>query len=150
MARTVVRERLPLYCSFCGKEKAEVAYLVAGPTVFICNECVELCREVGTEQLVENTTAQDVGATRCEAGSGEALDRKTIQTLLDLLNPLHSELDRQTYDAKVAMDFDMPSDYAHDDMSITAQMERDLTQAVLILEDRKRSATLSPGVRERT
>lgn len=51
------KKRLPLYCSFCGKEKGEVAYLVAGPTVFICNECVELCREIGTEQLVENTTA---------------------------------------------------------------------------------------------
>lgn len=41
----------PLYCSFCGKEKSEVAYLVAGPTVFICNECVELCREIGTKML---------------------------------------------------------------------------------------------------
>jgi ATP-dependent Clp protease ATP-binding subunit ClpX len=43
-----------LYCSFCGKEQAEVGYLVAGPTVFICNECVELCREVGTTMLVTN------------------------------------------------------------------------------------------------
>lgn len=48
------KKRNPLYCSFCGKEKDEVAYLVAGPTVFICNECVELCREVGTEMLVVN------------------------------------------------------------------------------------------------
>lgn len=69
---------------------------------------------------------------------------ETIQTLLDLLNPLHGELDRQTYDAKVAMDFDMPSDYAHDVM-VTAQQERDLTQAVLILEDRK--LALSPHLR---
>lgn len=53
----VPRRRLPLYCSFCGKEKADVAYLVAGPTVFICNECVELCREIGTEMLVTNVTA---------------------------------------------------------------------------------------------
>lgn len=50
----VPRKRLPLYCSFCGKEKADVAYLVAGPCAFICNECVELCREIGTEMLVEN------------------------------------------------------------------------------------------------
>lgn len=46
--------RAPLYCSFCGKEKGEVAYLVAGPCVFICNECVEVCREIGTQILVEN------------------------------------------------------------------------------------------------
>jgi hypothetical protein len=62
---------------------------------------------------------------------------ETIQTLLDLLNPLHGDLDKQTYDAKVAMEFDMPADYAHD-VCITAQQERDLCQAVLILEHRKR------------
>jgi len=31
------------YCSFCGKSQHEVRKLIAGPTVFICNECVELC-----------------------------------------------------------------------------------------------------------
>lgn len=49
-----------LYCSFCGKEKSEVAYLVAGPTVFICNECVVLCAEIGTTMLVENAVAETV------------------------------------------------------------------------------------------
>lgn len=71
------------------------------------------------------------------SGEGKAMDSETIQTLLNLLNPLHGELDRQTYDAKVAMDFDMPPDYAHD-ATVTSQQERDLTQAVQILEDRKR------------
>jgi ATP-dependent Clp protease ATP-binding subunit ClpX len=47
----VKKKRLPLYCSFCGKEQDEVGYLVAGPNVFICNECVELCREIGHEIL---------------------------------------------------------------------------------------------------
>jgi ATP-dependent Clp protease ATP-binding subunit ClpX len=51
------RRYAPLYCSFCGKEKREVAYLVPGPTVFICNECVELCREIGQQMLVENAVA---------------------------------------------------------------------------------------------
>lgn len=32
-----------LYCSFCGKTNHEVENLIAGPTVFICNECVDLC-----------------------------------------------------------------------------------------------------------
>ena len=36
----------PLYCSFCGKSQHEVRKLIAGPTVFICNECVELCLDI--------------------------------------------------------------------------------------------------------
>ena len=35
-----------LYCSFCGKRQDEVAKLIAGPTVFICNECVDLCQDI--------------------------------------------------------------------------------------------------------
>jgi ATP-dependent Clp protease ATP-binding subunit ClpX len=35
-----------LYCSFCGKNQHEVRKLIAGPTVFICNECVELCMDI--------------------------------------------------------------------------------------------------------
>jgi len=35
-----------LYCSFCGKSQREVRKLVAGPTAFICDECVELCRDI--------------------------------------------------------------------------------------------------------
>ncbi len=35
-----------LYCSFCGKGRHDVAKLVAGPDVFICDECVELCADV--------------------------------------------------------------------------------------------------------
>jgi ATP-dependent Clp protease ATP-binding subunit ClpX len=36
----------PLYCSFCGKSQQEVRKLIAGPTVFICSECVELCMDI--------------------------------------------------------------------------------------------------------
>ena len=35
-----------LYCSFCGKSQHEVRKLIAGPTVFICDECVELCKDI--------------------------------------------------------------------------------------------------------
>ena len=34
------------YCSFCGKSQHEVKKLIAGPTVFVCNECVELCADI--------------------------------------------------------------------------------------------------------
>ncbi len=39
----------PLYCSFCGKSQHEVRKLIAGPTVFICDECVELCTDIVRE-----------------------------------------------------------------------------------------------------
>jgi hypothetical protein len=65
------------------------------------------------------------------------MDKETIQTLLDLLNPLHGSIDRQTYDEKVKADFDAPRD-ADYNVDITVQMERDLCQAVMILESRLR------------
>ena len=39
-----------LYCSFCGKSQHEVKKLIAGPTVFICDECVELCMDIIREE----------------------------------------------------------------------------------------------------
>jgi ATP-dependent Clp protease ATP-binding subunit ClpX len=47
-----------LYCSFCGKSQHEVRKLIAGPSVFVCDECVELCNEIIREEIpeaVENT-----------------------------------------------------------------------------------------------
>ncbi|MEE9327421.1 MAG: ATP-dependent Clp protease ATP-binding subunit ClpX [Cocleimonas sp.] len=42
-----------LYCSFCGKSQHEVRKLIAGPSVFICDECVDLCNDIITEELQE-------------------------------------------------------------------------------------------------
>src|SRR5262249_49610102 len=39
-----------LYCSFCGKSQHEVRKLIAGPTVFVCDECVELCMDIIGEE----------------------------------------------------------------------------------------------------
>src|ERR1700741_2937541 len=46
-----------LYCSFCGKSQHEVRKLIAGPSVFICDECIELCNDIIREE-----TASDKGA----------------------------------------------------------------------------------------
>lgn len=46
-----------LYCSFCGKSQHEVRKLIAGPSVFICDECVELCNDIIREELEEKTPA---------------------------------------------------------------------------------------------
>ena len=48
-----------LYCSFCGKSQHEVRKLIAGPTVFICDECVELCMDI----IREETKASDLKTT---------------------------------------------------------------------------------------
>ena len=42
-----------LYCSFCGKSQHEVRKLIAGPSVFICDECVELCNDIIREEIQE-------------------------------------------------------------------------------------------------
>ena len=40
-----------LCCSFCGKSQKEVRKLIAGPSVYICDECVELCNDIITEEF---------------------------------------------------------------------------------------------------
>ncbi|CDI03977.1 ATPase, chaperone subunit of serine protease [Candidatus Competibacter denitrificans Run_A_D11] len=46
-----------LYCSFCGKSQHEVRKLIAGPNVFICDECVELCNDIIREEMEETAPA---------------------------------------------------------------------------------------------
>jgi ATP-dependent Clp protease ATP-binding subunit ClpX len=43
-----------LYCSFCGKSQHEVRKLIAGPSVFICDECVELCNDIIREEMQDS------------------------------------------------------------------------------------------------
>ena len=45
-----------LYCSFCGKSQHEVRKLIAGPSVFVCDECVELCNDIIREEMQDKTT----------------------------------------------------------------------------------------------
>lgn len=45
-----------LYCSFCGKSQKDVKKLIAGPNVFICNECIELCHDIVKDELTAKTT----------------------------------------------------------------------------------------------
>ncbi|MBX2880024.1 MAG: ATP-dependent Clp protease ATP-binding subunit ClpX [Granulosicoccus sp.] len=48
-----------LYCSFCGKSQHEVRKLIAGPSVFICDECVDLCNDIITEEMQEQSATGD-------------------------------------------------------------------------------------------
>lgn len=49
MSNEITESKSTLYCSFCGKSQHEVRKLIAGPTVYICNECVELCSDIVKE-----------------------------------------------------------------------------------------------------
>ena len=62
-----------LYCSFCGKSQHEVRKLIAGPSVFICDECVELCNDIIREEL------EDTG----EAGHDKLPKPMEIKEILD-------------------------------------------------------------------
>lgn len=46
-----------LYCSFCGKSQHEVRKLIAGPSVYVCDECVELCNDIIKDELQEEASA---------------------------------------------------------------------------------------------
>ncbi|QXP85060.1 ATP-dependent Clp protease ATP-binding subunit ClpX [Methylococcus sp. Mc7] len=62
-----------LYCSFCGKSQHEVRKLIAGPAVFVCDECVELCNDIIREELQGS-----------EAGAAEGLPKpKEMKAILD-------------------------------------------------------------------
>ncbi|MGB0181706.1 MAG: ATP-dependent Clp protease ATP-binding subunit ClpX [Candidatus Puniceispirillales bacterium] len=54
-------EKSTLFCSFCGKSQHEVKKLIAGPTVFICDECVELCMDIIREEHKSSTSRSSDG-----------------------------------------------------------------------------------------
>ncbi len=56
-----------LKCSFCGKSQEQVRKLIAGPGVYICDECVELCNEILDEELMEEGTPVSPSSPRAEA-----------------------------------------------------------------------------------
>jgi ATP-dependent Clp protease ATP-binding subunit ClpX len=64
-----------LYCSFCGKSQHEVRKLIAGPSVFICDECIELCNDIIREE-----TATDKG------GKGAKSDLPTPREIRNILD----------------------------------------------------------------
>ncbi|AOU97505.1 ATP-dependent protease ATP-binding subunit ClpX [Acidihalobacter yilgarnensis] len=62
-----------LYCSFCGKSQNEVRKLIAGPSVFICDECVELCNDIIREEMGE----------QAQLGNGKLPKPHEIKQILD-------------------------------------------------------------------
>ena len=64
-----------LFCSFCGKNQNEVRKLIAGPSVYICNECIDLCNDIIQEELSESNDPEEQ--------KEEILAPKEIKAILD-------------------------------------------------------------------
>ena len=63
-----------LYCSFCGKSQHEVKKLIAGPSGWIFDECVELCNDIIREEIQEKASSKDGGKLPIPAEIKENLD----------------------------------------------------------------------------
>ncbi len=67
-----------LYCSFCGKSQHEVRKLIAGPSVYVCDECVELCNEIIREEIDEQTLDNDEDSLPTPHEISQRLDEYVI------------------------------------------------------------------------
>ncbi len=67
-----------LYCSFCGKSQNEVRKLIAGPSVFICDECVDLCNDIIREEIQETAAPEASDKLPVPREINEILDQYVI------------------------------------------------------------------------
>ncbi|MFQ6539489.1 MULTISPECIES: ATP-dependent protease ATP-binding subunit ClpX [Aphanothece] len=89
-----------LKCSFCGKSQEQVRKLIAGPGVYICDECIDLCNEILDEELVDSHGTASGGRNAPEASRGKAPAKKSSKpapTLAEVPKPqeIKAFLDRQ-------------------------------------------------------
>ncbi len=67
-----------LYCSFCGKSQHEVRKLIAGPSVYICDECVDLCNDIIREEIKDVLPKKESAALPTPRKIREHLDDYVI------------------------------------------------------------------------
>ena len=67
-----------LFCSFCGKNQSEVKKLIAGPSVYICDECVSLCNDIIKEDTSEEVSENSKDNLPIPAEINEILDQYVI------------------------------------------------------------------------
>ena len=91
-----------LYCSFCGKSQHEVRKLIAGPTVFICDECVELCMDIIKEEnkdvLVKHQDGLPTPKEICGVLNDYVIGQKTAKEILSVA--VHNHYKRLDYETK--------------------------------------------------
>jgi len=76
--KTGNNEEKLLFCSFCGKNQNEVRKLIAGPSVYICNECIDLCNDIIQEEIKEATDTAEEESFLIPKEIKEILDQYVI------------------------------------------------------------------------
>ena len=98
-----------LYCSFCGKSQHEVRKLIAGPTVFICDECVELCMDIIKEEnkgsLVKHQDGVPSPKEICNVLDEYVIGQKFAKEILSVA--VHNHYKRLNHEAKNNKDIEL-------------------------------------------
>jgi len=98
-----------LYCSFCGKSQHEVRKLIAGPTVFICDECVELCMDIIKEEnkdtFVKNQEGVPTPQEICKVLDDYVIGQTYAKEVLSVA--VHNHYKRLSYESKSNKDVEL-------------------------------------------
>ena len=98
-----------LYCSFCGKSQHEVRKLIAGPTVFICDECVELCMDIIKEESKESLVKHQEGVPSpkeiCKVLDDYVIGQDYAKTVLSVA--VHNHYKRLNHESKSNKDVEL-------------------------------------------
>ena len=98
-----------LYCSFCGKSQHEVRKLIAGPTVFICDECVELCMDIIKEEnkssLVKHQDGVPSPKEICNVLDDYVIGQKLAKEILSVA--VHNHYKRLNHETKNNKDIEL-------------------------------------------
>ncbi len=98
-----------LYCSFCGKSQHEVRKLIAGPTVFICDECVELCMDIIKEENKSSFVKHQDGVPSpkeiCNVLDDYVIGQKLAKEILSVA--VHNHYKRLNHETKTNKDIEL-------------------------------------------
>ena len=109
MSKTDDENKATLFCSFCGKSQHEVRKLIAGPTVFICDECVELCMDIIREEHKDSVqknhegvpTPLDINNVLDEYVIGQAKAKRILSVAV------HNHYKRLNYESKTSKNVEL-------------------------------------------